>query len=96
MGYKILDSKSVLEYIRAYPEAKMFIDGNAELESAELSDGNLNAVFRVYEKDTPAKSILLKQGLPYLRVAGESWPLSPERAGFEARALAHQYSLLQI
>jgi 5-methylthioribose kinase len=91
MSYRILDLTSVLEYLRSYPDAHYFINTHAPLESAELSDGNLNAVFRVYEKDNPGKSILLKQGLPYLRVAGESWPLSPERAGFEARALAHQY-----
>jgi 5-methylthioribose kinase len=91
MGYKILDSNSILEYVRHYADASKFLDITKVLESTELSDGNLNAVFRVYEKDNPAKSILLKQGLPYLRVAGESWPLSPERAGFEARALAHEY-----
>jgi 5-methylthioribose kinase len=93
MPYKILDSTSILEYVRTHPTAKEFINTDATLESAELSDGNLNAVFRVYEKDNSTKSILLKQGLPYLRVAGESWPLSPERAGFEARALAHQYEV---
>jgi 5-methylthioribose kinase len=92
MSYKILDSKSILEYVQTYSAAKEFINVDAGLESAELSDGNLNSVFRVFEKDKPTKSILLKQGLPYLRVAGESWPLSPERAGFEARALAHQYT----
>jgi 5-methylthioribose kinase len=91
MAYRILDSKSVLEYVQNYPDAQKFLDLTKPLESAELSDGNLNAVFRVYEKANPSKSILLKQGLPYLRVAGESWPLSPERAGFEARALAHEY-----
>ncbi len=90
MSYKILDLTTILEYVCAYPEAKKFIDVEALLESAELSDGNLNAVYRVFERDNPDKSILLKQGLPYLRVAGESWPLSPERAGFEARALFHQ------
>jgi 5-methylthioribose kinase len=92
MGYKILDSNSVLEYVRTYPKAPDFLDVTRSLAAAELSDGNLNAVFRVYEKDNPSKSVLLKQGLPYLRVAGESWPLSPERAGFEARALAHEYT----
>jgi 5-methylthioribose kinase len=92
MGYKILDSKSILEYVLQYPDTKNFLDITKPLEAAELSDGNLNAVFRVFEKDNLAKSILLKQGLPYLRVAGESWPLSPERAGFEARALAHEYT----
>ncbi len=91
MAYLILDSISILEYVRTHPTANKLINVRAPLESAELSDGNLNSVFRVYEKDNPGKSILLKQGLPYLRVAGESWPLSPERAGFEARALAHQH-----
>ncbi len=93
MGYKILDSKSVLEYVQTQPSAKQFIDVKARLEASELSDGNLNSVFRVYEKNNSSKSILLKQGLPYLRVAGESWPLSPERAGFEARALAHEHKV---
>jgi 5-methylthioribose kinase len=91
MGYRILDVNSILEYVRTFDRARQFINLDTGLESAELSDGNLNAVFRVFEKDNPSKSILLKQGLPYLRVAGESWPLSPERAGFEARALAHEY-----
>jgi 5-methylthioribose kinase len=91
MSYRILDSQSILEYVRGFERAKRFIKVDAGLEAAELSDGNLNAVFRIYEKDNLSKSILLKQGLPYLRVAGESWPLSAERAGFEARALAHQY-----
>jgi 5-methylthioribose kinase len=91
MSYKILDLISILEYVRTYSTASQFLDVAKPLEASELSDGNLNAVFRVYEKDNPTKSILLKQGLPYLRVAGESWPLSPERAGFEARALAHQH-----
>lgn len=92
MGYRILDANSMLEYVQHHPTARRFINVDMPLESAELSDGNLNAVFRVYEKDNPTRSILLKQGLPYLRVAGESWPLSPERAGFEARALAHEYA----
>lgn len=91
MSYRILDPKTVLEYIRSHPKAREILDVNAPLESAELSDGNLNFVFRVFEKDRPERSILVKQGVPYLRVAGESWPLSPARAGFEARALELQH-----
>jgi 5-methylthioribose kinase len=90
--YKILDKITILDYVRSYSLSKKHLDSAASLEASELSDGNLNSVFRVFEKDNPAKSILLKQGLPYLRVAGESWPLSAERAGFEARALAHHYT----
>lgn len=91
MSYHILNPESVLEYVRSHPKARDVIDVHASLESAELSDGNLNFVFRVFEKDRPERSILVKQGVPYLRVAGESWPLSPARAGFEARALELQH-----
>lgn len=93
MSYRILDAQSVIEYVRAHPKAGSVLDVNAPLESAELSDGNLNFVFRVFEKDHPSRSILVKQGVPYLRVAGESWPLSPARAGFEARSLELQHHL---
>jgi 5-methylthioribose kinase len=89
--YQILNLDTVLEYVRSYPKAREVIDIDAPLKSAELSDGNLNFVFRVFEKSNPERSILVKQGVPYLRVAGESWPLSPARAGFEARALELQH-----
>lgn len=93
MSYRILNPLSVTEYVRQHPLAKGLIDRRAALECAEIGDGNLNLVFRVFEKRNPSKSLLLKQGIPYLRVAGEAWPLSPERAGIEARALEQQYKL---
>jgi 5-methylthioribose kinase len=94
VDYFILNAQTVIDYVRSKPEAKDLIDTNAKLEAEELSDGNLNFVFRVFESDNKAKSILVKQGVPYLRVAGESWRLSPARAGFEARALdlQHQFA----
>ncbi len=91
MDYNILNAQTVIDYVRSYPKARDFLDTNATLEAEELSDGNLNFVFRVFESANPAKSILVKQGVPYLRVAGESWRLSPARAGFEARALDLQH-----
>ncbi len=91
MTYHILNPETVLEYVCSHPKARDVIDVDAPLESAELSDGNLNFVFRVFEKANPQRSILVKQGVPYLRVAGESWPLSPARAGFEAKALELQH-----
>ncbi len=87
MDYFILNAQTVIDYVRSKPEASDLIDTSAKLEAEELSDGNLNFVFRVFEAGNPQKSILVKQGVPYLRVAGESWRLSPARAGFEARAL---------
>lgn len=94
MSYNILNAQTVIEYLRSHPKAQYLLDTNANLESEELSDGNLNFVFRVFESDNPSRSILVKQAVPYLRVAGESWRLSPARAGFEARALAleHQFA----
>lgn len=52
----------------------------------EIGDGNLNVVFRVRGSDTA--SVIVKQALPYLRVAGESWPLTRHRARIEGAALA--------
>jgi 5-methylthioribose kinase len=91
VDYFILNAQTVIDYVRSKPEAKDLIDIDTKLEAEELSDGNLNFVFRVFESRNRAKSILVKQGVPYLRVAGESWRLSPSRAGFEARALDLQH-----
>jgi 5-methylthioribose kinase len=91
MTYRILDSTTVMDYVRQHPKARDVLDVNAKLESAEIGDGNLNFVFRVFEKTNHARSILVKQAVPYLRVAGESWPLSSARAGFEAQALRMEY-----
>ncbi len=93
MDYKILNAQTVVEYVRSHPKTIGLIDPDALLEAEELSDGNLNSVFRVFETGHKWHSILVKQALPYLRVAGESWQLSVARAGFEARALNHQHEL---
>ncbi len=91
MEYRILDLNSVVAYVRSRPEAAALLGLAGQLEAQEISDGNLNAVFRVYETHGP-RSVLVKQGLPYLRVAGVAWPLSQERADFEARSLVRQHA----
>ncbi|WP_338804837.1 S-methyl-5-thioribose kinase [Xenorhabdus griffiniae] len=53
----------------------------------EVGDGNLNLVFIVSGKE---KTIVVKQALPYVRAAGESWPLSLVRAHFEYHALIEE------
>ena len=56
-------------------------------EVKEVGDGNLNLVFIV----TGRKGIIvIKQALPYVRVVGESWPLTLDRAYFEYHALLRQ------
>ena len=57
------------------------------LHVREVGDGNLNLVFIV--RDDPARpGVVLKQSLPWVRVHGESWPLTLERARHEADAFA--------
>ncbi len=53
----------------------------------EVGDGNLNLVFKVRG---PGGGVAVKQALPYVRLVGESWPLSLTRAHFEHLALVCQ------
>lgn len=69
--------------------AAPYIDGPVG-ESAEVGDGNLNRVFRVGGRTT---SVIVKQALPYLKVAGESWPLTRDRARIERAAWAEHDKL---
>lgn len=77
--YQPLDSVTVLDYVaRVSPQF-------GASRSEEIGDGNLNLVFRVFGAD--ARSIIVKQALPYLRVAGEGWPLTLDRSRIEVEAL---------
>lgn len=77
MSYVPLDVHSVLEF------AEPFLDGEP-VEALEVGDGNLNLVFRVR---SARASVIVKQALPYLRVAGDAWPLTRHRARIEAHAI---------
>lgn len=63
-------------------------DSNADLVCHEIGDGNLNMVFRVTEP-AAQRGIIIKQALPYVRVIGEGWPLTLNRAVIESEALRH-------
>jgi 5-methylthioribose kinase len=54
------------------------------IRAQEIGDGNLNRVFRV---SSSSDSVVVKQALPYLKAAGESWPLTRHRARIECEAL---------
>jgi 5-methylthioribose kinase len=80
-SYQILDTASVPPLIDALDPVRSLLGGSrADWHVREVGDGNLNLVFLV---DGPEGSICLKQALPYVRVAGPGWPMSPERAHFE-------------
>ncbi len=87
MSYQILNPATVGEYLESKP-ALLRASGidPKQLTVTEVSDGNLNQVFICTDRE--GKSLCIKQSLPYLRVAGKSWPLKPERAEAEARSFA--------
>ena len=87
MAYKALDEQGVVDYIKNRPAMNKFFSENADLSVEEVGDGNLNMVFIVRNKNNDKEKVILKQALTYLRVAGESWPLTRERMRFEIQAL---------
>lgn len=87
MTYRALNETTIVDYIVQRPAlAKVFSDFG-HLTVSEVGDGNLNLVFIVRNAVNPAESVVLKQALPFLRVAGESWPLTRERMRYETQAL---------
>jgi 5-methylthioribose kinase len=80
-AYRIFDSASVIELIAELDEVRAMLAGPPQAwQVREVGDGNLNLVFII---EGPAGSVCVKQALPYVRAAGPSWPMPPERAFFE-------------
>lgn len=77
------------EKISSYVKEEGLFPVESVLESNEIGDGNLNYVFRIKEKNT-GKSIIVKQALPYLKVAGSGWKLTLDRNRIEADAMQLQ------
>lgn len=74
--------------LAAYPEVAARLGGSpSDWSVREVGDGNLNFVYIV---EGPSGSVCAKQALPYLRLAGQGWPLPLERAVFEHAALTRQ------
>jgi 5-methylthioribose kinase len=83
--YEFLTTKNIPDYIRENPELSAEVDADRLRSIEEIGDGNLNLVFLI--KDEDGNGLCLKQALPYVRMTGEGWPLTPERARFEAQSL---------
>jgi 5-methylthioribose kinase len=79
--YRILDLTSLRAFLATLKNVCVLLGDRPELwQIREVGDGNLNLVFIV---EGPDGSVCVKQALPYVRAAGPSWPMSPERAFFE-------------
>lgn len=87
MAFQILNENTVVDYLRGRPAFETIFPRGARLVAKEIGDGNLNLVFIVSNQDDARESVVVKQAVPYLRVAGESWPLTLERMRFETQAL---------
>lgn len=86
-AYHPLDETTILEYIAQRPSMSAVFSDWGHLKVSEVGDGNLNLVFIIQSATHPEESVVLKQALPYLRVAGDSWPLTRERMRYETLAL---------
>lgn len=79
------NSADIAGYLAAVPALVARLGGApADWDVREISEGNVNHVFSVHG---PAGALCVKQAPAYVRVAGASWPLTPERARFEHRAM---------
>lgn len=85
MSYQYLSLDNLQTYLESQPTLKTVVDPNSLVNVRELSDGNLNVVFAI--EDSNQRSIVLKQALPYMRLVGPDWPLTPDRAFHEAKSL---------
>ena len=93
MAYQALDEHTVLAYIRSRPAMERVFDKDCPLSAVEIGDGNLNQVFIITAADASGRSAIVKQALPYVRILGESWPLTLDRMRFETQALLLQNKL---
>lgn len=87
MTYHPLDNTTILDDVRSRNALRGVFSDTSALAAQEIGDGNLNLVFIVRNTKNPDEAVVVKQALPYLRVAGDSWGLTRERARFEAQAL---------
>jgi 5-methylthioribose kinase len=79
--YEFISAENIKDYLASHSELNSVIDHNSIVEMKEVGDGNLNLVFII--KDKNGKGVVLKQALPYVRLVGPSWPMSPDRARIE-------------
>ncbi len=83
--YKVMTNDTIGEYLKGiniFPKSD-------EVMSKEIGDGNLNLVFRVEDLNNH-KKVIVKQALPYLKIAGEGWKLTLDRNRIEAETLKLQ------
>ncbi len=80
-AYRILAPATLPDWLAGVGDMRALLGGRpVDWRVREVGDGNLNLVFIV---EGPDASVCVKQALPYVRAAGPSWPMSPQRAYYE-------------
>ncbi len=87
MSYRPLTPETLLDYLKTREALKDRLPPDETYRVREVGDGNLNLVFVVESEQNPEHTVVVKQALPYLRVVGESWPLTRDRVIYETEAL---------
>lgn len=89
--YEILTPSTVAAYVAGNPRLAAVLPPGTISSVREVGDGNLNLVFILSADGGPG--MVLKQALPYVRLVGPDWPMTPDRAAREAAALRSHGSL---
>ncbi|MCB2174395.1 MAG: S-methyl-5-thioribose kinase [Actinomycetales bacterium] len=90
--YRFLTVEEVPGYLASVPALAERIDADRLLSVGEIGDGNLNLVFLA--KDADGRGVVVKQALPYVRMVGEGWPMTPEREKHEIQSLLAHHALV--
>ncbi|MEQ4530666.1 MAG: S-methyl-5-thioribose kinase [Mixta sp.] len=85
--YRTFTAADAVEYAQQFGGLS---EPSSLVRAEEVGDGNLNLVFKIYDRDGISR-IVVKQALPYVRCVGESWPLTLDRARLEAETLVEHY-----
>lgn len=86
MESKLLNNLEIIDYV----VEKEFFKDKSTLECVEIGDGNINYVFKVFDKKTN-KSLVIKQSDTLLRSSGR--PLDINRSKIEYNILKTQYEI---
>ena len=76
MEYRQLSPETVPGFLKDIPSVQQIFSDLDDLEVEEVGDGNLNFVYKVRQRKNPEQAVVIKQAVPFLRIVGESWPLS--------------------
>lgn len=80
-AYRTLDVEGLRGFLSTQAKLRELLGGRpATWRIREVGDGNLNLVFIV---EGTEGAVCVKQALPYVRAAGPSWPMTPDRAFYE-------------